>query len=66
MNTIFAIGVLGFGGEIGMVEEGFNKCSVIKIKTTFLSRFYFNHFNIKFIIKYSFWSKHYSILISYM
>ena len=62
MNTIFAIGVLGFGGEIGMVEEVFNKCSVIKIKATF----YFNHFDIKFIIKYSFWSKHYSILISYM
>ena len=35
MNTIFAIGVLGFGGEIGMVEEVFNKCIVIKIKATF-------------------------------
>ena len=35
MNTLFAIGVLGFGGEIGVVEEVFNKCLVIIIKTTF-------------------------------
>ena len=31
MKTMFAIGVLGSGGEIGVVEEVFNKCSVIKI-----------------------------------
>ena len=35
------IGVLGFGGEIGMVEEVFNKCIVIKIKATFYLDFIF-------------------------
>ena len=44
MNTIFAIGVLGFSGKIGVVEEVFNHCSmcsVIKIKSTFYVDFIF-------------------------
>ena len=41
MNKVFEIGVLGFGGEIGMVEEVFNKCIVIKIKATFYLDFIF-------------------------
>ena len=31
MKTMFAIGVLGSGGEIGMIEKMFNNCSLIKI-----------------------------------
>jgi len=52
MNTMFAIGVLGFVGEIGVFEEVFNKCSVIKIKSNFYLDFIFIILNIKYIIKY--------------